>query len=85
MKLSISLEAAAGPRYSFSAPKDKGEVTGEVDHSATTAIYAVQHCVVDTYSGKVVLPPTHDEGRAEEIAARLNRVAEIRDPEDPQP
>jgi hypothetical protein len=80
MKLSISLERVAGPRYSFSVPRDKGELMGEVDDSATSPLYAVQHCVVDTSTGEVVLSPTQEESRAQEVAARLNRVNGQREP-----
>lgn len=65
-----------GPRSSFRARSERGEIRGEVDHSALGPMYAVQHCVVDTYSGQVVLPPTHDEDRAQELAARLNQASD---------
>lgn len=74
LKLSLRWQGGrAGHNYSFAIPRDKGEVRGEVDDSATAPLYAVQHCVVDTYSGEVVLAPTNDEDRAEDLAERLNR------------
>lgn len=73
IRLVLRLESGRTHRYSFRVPSDKGELRGEVDDSATAPIYAVQHCVVDTSSGEVVLAPTNDEDRAQELAARLTQ------------
>jgi len=59
-------------RYRFAVPQKGGEVRGQVDDSATRPVYAVQHCVVDTVDGRIVLPPTTDEDQADDLAARLN-------------
>lgn len=53
-------------------PADKGEIRGEVDDSLASPVYEVQHCVVDTYDGRVIISPTSNEEKAEELAARLN-------------
>jgi hypothetical protein len=73
LKLSLRWEGRrAGRAFGFRLPSGGAEVRGEVDDAATAPLYAVQHCVVDTYSGEVLLAPTHDEERAEDLAARLN-------------
>jgi hypothetical protein len=77
LKLSLRWEAGrAGRSFSFSLPRRGGEPRGEVDDSARAPIYAVQHCVVDTWDGRILLPPTNDEERAEDLAARLNDTTE---------
>lgn len=73
LKLSLQWEGGRSRRrYSFAVPQEKGEVRGEIDDSAAGPVYAVQHCVVDTFDGRIVLPPTTDEDRADDLAARLN-------------
>lgn len=59
-------------RWSFTLPADQGEIRGEVDDSLTSPVYEVQHCVVDTYDGRMIISPTSNEEKAEELAARLN-------------
>ncbi|HEY3552409.1 MAG TPA: hypothetical protein VGK66_01860 [Solirubrobacterales bacterium] len=74
-RLKVSLQWEGGRsrrRYRFAVPQEKGEVSGQVDDSATGPVYAVQHCVVDTFDGRIVLPPTTDEAQADDLAARLN-------------
>lgn len=53
-------------------PADKTEIRGEVDDSMTSPVYEVQHCVVDTYDGRIIISPTGSEDKAEELAAQLN-------------
>lgn len=73
LKLSLQWEGGRrSRRYRFTVPDEKGEVRGQVDNSATEPVYAIQHCVVDTFDGRIVLPPTTDEDQAEDLAARLN-------------
>jgi hypothetical protein len=73
LKLSLQWESGRrSRRYRFAVPEEKGEVRGEVDDSAMEPVYSVQHCVVDTFDGRIVLPPTTDEDQAEDLAARLN-------------
>jgi hypothetical protein len=57
-------------------------IRGEVDDSAIGPVYAVQHCVVDTFDGQIVLPPTTDQEQAEDLTARLN--AAMVEPEEEQ-
>lgn len=72
-KFSLRWESREGRRrWSFTVPADKGEIRGEVDDSLTSPVYEVQHCVVDTYDGRVIISPTSNEDKAEELAARLN-------------
>lgn len=59
-------------RWSFTVPAEKGEIRGEVDDSLTSPVYEVQHCVVDTYDGRIIISPTSNEDKAEELAAQLN-------------
>lgn len=73
MMVSFSIRLELGHRrHSFSLSSGNGEIRGEVDDSASAPLYLVQHCVVDTHSGQVVLAPTHSQDRAEDLAARLN-------------
>jgi hypothetical protein len=66
-------------RWSFTVPADNGEVRGEVDDSLTVPVYEVQHCVVDTYDGRIIISPTSNRDKADELAARLN-AAQVEKP-----
>lgn len=68
-------------RWSFTVPADKGEIRGEVDDSLTVPVYEVQHCVVDTYDGQIIISPTSNRDKADELAARLN-AAQVQPPAD---
>ena len=84
LKLTLRWEGGrGGRRFSFSLPVQGGELRGEVDDSATAPLYAVQHCVVDTNDGYIILPPTSDEDGAEALAGRLNDAA--LEPPTPEP
>lgn len=72
LKLTFRWEGGRGRRFNFSLPRHDGDLRGEVDDSAGAPLYAVQHCVVDTYDGRIVLAPTNNEEGAEELAGRLN-------------
>ena len=72
LKLSLRWEGSAGRALGFSLPRGRGEIRGEVNDSATSPVYAVQHCAVDTGDGRIIVPPTSDEDGAEELAALLN-------------
>jgi hypothetical protein len=77
-KFSLRWEGREGRRrWSFTVPTESGEIRGEVDDSLTSPVYAVQHCVVDTYDGRVLISPTSNKDKAEELAARLN-AAELK-------
>lgn len=80
LKFSLRWEDRRGRRrWSFTVPADKGEIRGEVDDSLTAPVFEVQHCVVDTFDGRIVISPTGSEDKAEELAARLN-AAQIESP-----
>jgi hypothetical protein len=82
LTLSLQWEGRHNRRYHFTVPQEKGEVRGEVDDSAIAPVYAVQHCVVDTFDGQIVLPPTTHQEQAEDLTARLN--AAMVEPEEEQ-
>jgi len=67
-------------RWRFTVPTDDGEIRGEVDDSLTAPAFEVQHCVVDTYDGRLMISPTSNRDKADELAARLN-AAQIEPPE----
>jgi len=72
-RFSLRWESREGQRrWSFTVPSESGEIRGEVDDSLTSPVYAVQYCVVDTYDGRVIISPTGNEEKVEELAARLN-------------
>lgn len=81
LKFSLRWEDRRGRRrWSFTVPSEEGEVRGEVDDSLEAPVYEVQHCVVDTFDGRIIVSPTSNEARAEELAARLN-AAQVTSPE----
>jgi len=81
-KLSFRWEDRRGRRcWRFTVPSDKGEIRGEADDSLMGPAFEVQHCVVEAFTGRIVISPTRNEEKAEELAARLN-AAQVDPPGD---